>query len=384
MGNNFNFNDIICKNILYINEKLNIPVVKDEFEIYKKKLGKNFNIVGEDNIEKSFRFFIHTKFNFCFLIISCNLVEQFILYFLNNINKITFVPIVYIFADSQDTIKKINEHNLNTIKNQFIYNFILKNTFYNPTRRIYQNLDLIENFINYCNYKIIENIANVKKYKNKINTYENSFVFEYVDSFEKLIFPFVFPYIIKDLNYSEVNEFIKFVLILCNDSNEIIKLLAPFYHLRNIPFEISSKFFLRIYTFESSFYYHLNNSLKNNEKMEHYSKYIKLMYKGLEIKSFTKNTTTKLYRGSSLSFKELCEIDHNILCFGSNLPGIYIFSKVFLSFTKKYENALKFVNNFNKNIPVLFELIINKEDSKDSCAFNIETFNWSYYPKYLL
>jgi hypothetical protein len=150
--------------------------------------------------------------------------------------------------------------------------------------------------------------------------------------------------------------------------------------LTNIPFEISSKFLLRTYTFDSEFYFNLNSSLRDYKNMEHYSKYIKLMYKGLKIKSFKKDTTTSLYRGSSLSYDELCTIDKYILCSYSNLPNILLFSKVFLSFSKKKETALKFINNYNKNIPVLFELIVNPNEKNESIVYNIKTYEWSNFP----
>ena len=381
MGNDINLNEFICNNILYINDKLDDQIVKSEYEKYFEKYKNNFNIVAVNNLENGFKYFLTTKFKYCFLIISCNLIEEFILKFLNNIDKITFIPIIYILTDCEHTKKQIEERKFEKIKNQNIYEFIFNNRFYNPTLEIFIKLEKIEKFINFCNCKILKGIINAKIEKDiNIKKNENAFTFEYIESFDKLILPFLFPHIINNLKYSEVDELIKFILNDCNKSNEILKLLSPLSKLTNIPFEISSKFLLRTYTFDSEFYFNLNSSLRDYKNMEHYSKYIKLMYKGLKIKSFKKDTTTSLYRGSSLSYDELCTIDKYILCSHSNLPNILLFSKVFLSFSKKKETALKFVNNYNKNIPVLFELIVNPNEKNESIVYNIKTYDWSKFP----
>jgi hypothetical protein len=381
MGNDINLNEFICNNILYINDKLDDQIVKSEYEKYFEKYKNNFNIVAVNNLENGFKYFLTTKFKYCFLIISCNLIEEFILKFLNNIDKITFIPIIYILTDCEHTKKQIEERKFEKIKNQNIYEFIFNNRFYNPTLEIFIKLEKIEKFINFCNCKILKGIINAKIEKDiNIKKNENAFTFEYIESFDKLILPFLFPHIINNLKYSEVDELIKFILNDCNKSNEILKLLSPLSKLTNIPFEISSKFLLRTYTFDSEFYFNLNSSLRDYKNMEHYSKYIKLMYKGLKIKSFKKDTTTSLYRGSSLSYDELCTIDKYILCSHSNLPNILVFSKVFLSFSKKKETALKFVNNYNKNIPVLFELIVNPNEKNESIVYNIKTYDWSKFP----
>ena len=381
MGNDINLNEFICNNVLYINDKLDDQIVKSEYEKYFEKYKNNFNIVAVNNLENGFKYFLTTKFKYCFLIISCNLIEEFILKFLNNIDKITFIPIIYILTDCEHTKKQIEERKFEKIKNQNIYEFIFNNRFYNPTLEIFIKLEKIEKFINFCNCKILKGIINAKIEKDiNIKKNENAFTFEYIESFDKLILPFLFPHIINNLKYSEVDELIKFILNDCNKSNEILKLLSPLSKLTNIPFEISSKFLLRTYTFDSEFYFNLNSSLRDYKNMEHYSKYIKLMYKGLKIKSFKKDTTTSLYRGSSLSYDELCTIDKYILCSHSNLPNILVFSKVFLSFSKKKETALKFVNNYNKNIPVLFELIVNPNEKNESIVYNIKTYDWSKFP----
>ena len=381
MGNDINLNEYMCKNVLYINEKLDDPIVKSEYDLYYNKYKNDFRISAANSLNNGFKFFLTIKFNYCFLIISCNLIENFILQFLNNIDKITFIPIIYILTDCEHTKKQIEERKFEKIKNQNIYEFIFNNRFYNPTLEIFIKLEKIEKFINFCNCKILKGIINAKIEKDiNIKKNENAFTFEYIESFDKLILPFLFPHIINNLKYSEVDELIKFILNDCNKSNEILKLLSPLSKLTNIPFEISSKFLLRTYTFDSEFYFNLNSSLRDYKNMEHYSKYIKLMYKGLKIKSFKKDTTTSLYRGSSLSYDELCTIDKYILCSHSNLPNILVFSKVFLSFSKKKETALKFVNNYNKNIPVLFELIVNPNEKNESIVYNIKTYDWSKFP----
>ena len=380
MGNDINLNEYMCKNVLYINEKLDDPIVKSEYDLYYNKYKNDFRISAANSLNNGFKFFLTTKFNYCFLIISCNLIENFILQFINNLDKITFIPIIYIMADCKYTKQLIEEKKFPNL-NPNIYKYIFNNRFYNPTQNIFIKLEKIESFINYCNCKIIKGVINANLYeKIMIEKNDNAFTFEYIDSNEKLILPYLFPHIINNLTSEEIDELIKFILKDCKNSIEITKLLAPLSKLSNIPFEISSKFLLRTYTFDSEFYYNLNSSLKSYKNMKFYSKYIKLMYKGLEIKTFKKNITTYLYRGSSLTFEELATIDKYILCSHMNLPSILLFSKVFLSFSKNRETALKFVNNYKQNIPVLFELTVNPKEKNENIVYNIETYEWSRYP----
>ena len=84
MGNDINLNEFICKNILYINDKLNDQIVKSEYEKYFETYKNNFNIVAVDNLQTGFKFFFFNLF-FCMITICHNI---------NNRNKSYFIYII--------------------------------------------------------------------------------------------------------------------------------------------------------------------------------------------------------------------------------------------------------------------------------------------------
>ena len=153
---------------------------------------------------------------------------------------------------------------------------------------------------------------------------------------------------------------------------------------QDIPIEILSKYYARIYTDESSRFYHdINTDLRKN-KIDIYLSYIQVLYEGVKLKFLPLlDNQIHLYSGTLLpknEIEKMINLMKNKYYFPS---GIIIFSKTFLSFYKDNYIASSFLmenepkENFFK---VLFTLEIgnNQEDNRNyynNCCVDMETLS---------
>ena len=118
---------------------------------------------------------------------------------------------------------------------------------------------------------------------------EGNLTFEYIDCKEKLYYPVLYKALIDttridniDLFTRKVNEKYK------NNCNQTKNLLKSIENIQNIPIELLSKYYARLYTSESddgnSFYSDINKDLREN-KRDNYLSFIKILYEGIKTKS---------------------------------------------------------------------------------------------------
>ena len=180
----------------------------------------------------------------------------------------------------------------------------------------------------------------------------------------------------------KIDEFTKLFYNKYSSENKSIKLLLnKIKSIPNIPIELLSKYYSRIYTIESSFYRDLNKDLRNNQK-DNYLPFIKVLYEGVKLGSLSLASNNNLYRGSLLSNYEINLIKNYLKNKIPGLPGAIVFSKVFLSFTKVKLIAEKFLNSGKKSdnlSKVLF--ILEKDDNIDySLSTHSDLENVSFFP----
>ena len=97
------------------------------------------------------------------------------------------------------------------------------------------------------------------------------------------------------------DEFTKLLYDKYSIDNKSIKLLLNnIKSIPNIPIELLSKYYSRIYTIESNFYRDLNKDLRNNKK-DRYLPFIKVLYDGVKLGSLSLASNNTLYRGSPVS-----------------------------------------------------------------------------------
>ena len=129
--------------------------------------------------------------------------------------------------------------------------------------------------------------------------------FEYLQNEEDLIAPALYKEIIANESIKEdnINNLIDYFLTFNNEcSNNLILNLKNY---ENIPLEILSKYCARSYTFESEFYKRINCDLMKSQMYDNYKTFIKLLYEGIEIKSFSSYSGKLLYRGSKINKSEI-------------------------------------------------------------------------------
>jgi len=178
----------------------------------------------------------------------------------------------------------------------------------------------------------------------------------------------------------------EFTKLLCskyiNKSSGLDLLLNSLKSLPNIPIELLSKYYTRIYTEEKSHFYNdMNKDLRQNKKLN-YLPYIKVLYEGVRLQSLPMSSDKMLFRGSLLSNKEIETIKKYLNNKIEDLPGAIIFSKAFLSFSKDINVAKYFLNmNENKNKELSKVLyILEKDDNLDySLSTHADIDELSFY-----
>ena len=207
--------------------------------------------------------------------------------------------------------------------------------------------------------------------------------FEYIDKKEKLILPLFFKTLIDNASNKNMKEYNNSLYNTYSENNiQIKELLGSMKSMSNIPLEILSKYYARLYTANSNFHKDLNTDLRLN-KIDKFLFFIKTLYEGVKVKSLPLATDNVLYRGSVITYSEINKIKDYIKNKKEGLPSSIVFSKSFLSFSKDEKQAEIFLekaekdNNLSK---VLFKL-----EKDNNIGYSLSTHgdieNISFYPK---
>ena len=140
------------------------------------------------------------------------------------------------------------------------------------------------------------------------NTNEIQLTSEYIDCKEKLMLPLFF----KALMDEKINDYTKkyndkLYNQYSDEKNELKLLLGSIKSLYNIPIEILSKYYAKLYTANSTFHRNINRDLGLN-KTGHYLLFIRTLYEGVKLKSLPLANNNILYRGSLISNEEVKKI----------------------------------------------------------------------------
>ena len=217
--------------------------------------------------------------------------------------------------------------------------------------------------------EIIEFLKEESKIRRLKNLDDVQLTFECIDDPKKLVLPLFFKTLIDSSN-TNMDNYTSFLYDNYSKYETIKILLEPIKYISDIPMEILSKYYARLYTAESEFYSDLNRDLQLN-KVDKYLPYIKTLYEGVKLKSLPLANDNILYRGSKISNDEITRIQYYINSKIQGLPSSIVFSKSFLSFSKDIDTARGFLKaeNKNKNLSkVLF--ILEKEDKIE---YNLST-----------
>ena len=190
-----------------------------------------------------------------------------------------------------------------------------------------------------------------------------------------------FKTLLSDIDNENLNMYTNSLYNTYSKENHNIKfLLESIISIRNIPLEILSKYYARLYTIESNFYRNLNRDLGLNQ-IKKYLPFIKALYEGVKLKSLPLASDKILYRGSKISDIEITKIKHYLKEKKPYLPASIVFSRSFLSFSKDRGEAELFLYISN-NIPGLSKVLYILEKD-ENLGYNLSTHgdieNISFY-----
>ena len=343
MGNTTtnNTNEPNITNVIWIDPNVD----NEENTCYLKELEtlENTNINCFKNVIDALTLIKKIKFSETNIIISGSLYKEFIEKFEEILNDIFIIPKIIIFTSNEEKFLEYNKYYNN--KNNSFYNL----------GGIKTSFDDIKNFL-------IKPLSKPDNSKNK--EVENDLTFEYIDCKEKLVLPLLYKSLIEMTSKDNIDKYTEYLYNKYSTNEDINKLLNSIKYIQDIPIELLSKYYIRLYTIESQFYKDINKELRSNEKYQ-YLLYIKILYEGVKLKSLPLASNNILYRGSKISNKEIIVIKNYLKNKIENLPGAIVFSKSFLSFTKDKDIVEQYLDNGNNSELSKVLYIVEKDDKID-------------------
>ena len=128
---------------------------------------------------------------------------------------------------------------------------------------IANDISQVENFLNSQQNKIyLYNKLSYCTFKSD----NAQLTFEYIDCKEKLMLPMFFKSLIEDTKNDNLDLYTETLYNTYSGKNDDVKeLLDQILKMKNIPIEILSKFYARLYTINSDFYENINKELRLNK-----------------------------------------------------------------------------------------------------------------------
>jgi hypothetical protein len=203
--------------------------------------------------------------------------------------------------------------------------------------------------------------------------YNNTLTFEKIKNVDDLIIPSLYALFKKiEGNEAEINceDIYLFNHVLVNKHfyKNISHLIYPLNFVKKLPLEIVTKFWIRYYISESTFYTYMNSQLMKNIP-ENYGIFVKSMYKGIEKKYLKSEYNICLYRCQLISNAEMDVLEKN---------KMLVYSRCFLSFSKDKNKAIQFLKKGNNYLtPVM--LIINATNLDEAFSSNADIEHFSIY-----
>ena len=219
------------------------------------------------------------------IIVSGILYNEFIKMFKDEIINIFVAPKIIVFTKNVEKFKEINKEYEN-IDNIFYSSYGVVNSFFE--------------IINFLKKGLTSNKINIPDCAR--------LTFEYIDKKEKLLLPLFFKTLIEKCSNEDMKNYTSDLYTKYSVNSDNVKnLLGSIMNMSNIPVEILSKYYARLYTIESDFYKEINKELSDN-RVGKYLPFIKTLYEGVKYQSLPLSTENVLYRGSKISNDEIISI----------------------------------------------------------------------------
>ena len=321
------------------------------------------------------------------VIVSGKFYNELIRSFKENITDMNITPKIAVFTMDKDDFLK-NNKNYQDDNNKFYSFGGIKTTieeieiFLNITIKNKESIFISQRSTKKSKSNKTSSIMKIgEKILDKSDNVE--LTFEYIDKKEKLILPLFFKTLIDSVSNDNMKEYTnKLYDAYSEKSEEIKKLLGSIKSMSNIPIEILSKIYARLYTSASDFHSDLNKNLRLNKIDEHLS-YIETLYDGVKLKSLPLATKNELYRCSTIHKDEINKIKTYMTKKIEGLPSAIVFCKSFLSFSKDRVQAEKFYEDGKLKNDLSKVLFILEKDN--NVGYNLSTHGdiekISFYPK---
>ena len=337
---------------------------------YTRKLKKlnAFNIILFEKVNEAINHLKTINFKETKMILSGKLYYDFVESFKENILDMKIAPKIIIFTKNKEKFLENNKDYQNDTDLFYKYGGVERN--FKDIKKFLKNKnDIIPE------KEIKQNIV--------VKSNEVQLTFEYIDCKEKLILPLFFKTLIDNVSNENMEKYTSELYKEYSNNNiKIKKLLGSIESIPNIPIEILSKYYARLFTANSDFHKDLNKDLGLNKK-DKYLPYIKTLYEGVKLKALPLANNNILYRGSKITNDEIFKIKNYLTKKIKDLPSSIVFSRTFLSFSKDRNIAQKFIeskNTDNNLSKVLFIL-----EKNNNLGFDLSTHGdiekISFFPK---
>ena len=356
--------NIEIKNIIWIDPDID----KDEFIQYEKEIAENnfLKVKLFKNVSESMEYIKEIKFQETEIIINGGFYSEFVHKFKENIANMYLAPKIIIFTSDIKTFTETNKDYKNTEDKFYRFGGVV-NTF-KKVKRFLKNER--------------ENQIDIENKPKKIEeSLLSDLSIEFIDNKQKLILPLFYKALINDVSNDNMKRYTNNMYNAYNNENDELKsLLYSIEPFSNIPIEILSKYYTRIFTVSNN----LNKDIKNSIKMKKTSKilpYIQTLYEGIKLRSLPLFNENILYLGSILPDDQINIIKENFSKKVKHLPCSYIFSKNFLTFMKERQAVEKLlINSINETNYSKVLFILQKNDYVDyNLSTSCDLENISYF-----
>ena len=232
-----------------VDNYINIGYAKELRAINSVKYLKLFK-----NTEEAVTYLKEIRFDETIIIVSGRLYAELVEKFKENLLEIYTIPKIIVFTSSRNKFIEFNKDYEN--ENNKFYNFggiavafkQIEDFFNSENKNIISNEPNLKNFENPSNYKPYETeIGKILFNKSE----EAQLTFEYIDKKEKLVLPLFFKALIDNASNENLEKYNKLLYNAYSKSSQRLKeLLEPIQLIPNIPIEILSKYYARLYTAE--------------------------------------------------------------------------------------------------------------------------------------
>ena len=229
--------------VIWIDPEINYG----EKNAYAKKLSSlcNKKIKLCETVKESIKYIKKKECRFIEIkiIVSGKLYVKFIQSFRKNIRDIFVIPKILIFTDSKELFLKRNKSHEDLINHSF-YNF----------GGIKTSFEEFKEFI------IDKGIVTNKNEDNILMT------FEYIDNRAKLLLPLFYKTLTDTISSDKLENYTNLLYAKYSKQSDKIKnLLGQITALKDVPIELLSKYYIRVFTIDSNFYRDINKDLLMNE-----------------------------------------------------------------------------------------------------------------------